>query len=234
MTTDSDTSIDLYAAVVSPAFARPGSGTPLRVPLVLAYKQCNSPNTTHVAPKLSPGAGTGDPACDPPVRESSLLTQGTVGQGSGFAKYRAIVGAAGPPDDSDIAIQVSATDVRNQSGGTDYTGQVALATQMSITDNSNGYDAQEGGTAQTNTFAFPITCVATGGAAGANCVATTTTDTLVPGFARENSRMVIRSLGTTLLDAGADGTLTPGTGACPPTCGSGDEKTFEIQGVFEP
>jgi hypothetical protein len=105
---------------------------------------------------------------------------------------------------------------------------------MSITDNSNGFDGQEGGTAQTTTFAFPITCTATGGGAGANCVTATTTDTLVPGFAKENSRMVIRSLSNVLLDAGADGTLTPGTGTCPPSCGSGDEKVFETQGLFQP
>jgi hypothetical protein len=233
--TDTDTAIDVYAAVVSPAFPRPASGTPLRVPLVQAYKACTSPNSTHVGPKLSPGPGAGDPACDPPVKESSLLTVGTAGAGSGFAKFRVLVGPSAPPDDSDISIQVSATDVREQAGGADYTGQVIFASQMSITDNSNGFDGQESGTVQNNTFAFPITCIATGsGTVGGNCSTTTTVDTLVPGFAKENSRMVIRSLANNLLDLGADGVLTPGSGTCPPTCGSGDEKVFETQGMFTP
>jgi hypothetical protein len=235
MASDTDTSIDVYAAISSPGFARPASATPLRVPLVQAYKACTSPNTTHVAPKLSPGPGSGDPACSPPVRESSLLTLGTLGAGSGFAKFRVIVGPPTPPDDSDISIQVNVTDVRNQSGGADYTGQVIFASQMSITDNSNGFDGQEAATVQDTTFAFPITCTMTPSTSvGATCATTTSTDTLVPGFAKEGSRMVIASLANNLLDLGADGVLTPGAGACPPTCGSGDEKVFETGGVFTP
>ncbi len=232
---DTDAAIDVYAAVVSAGFARPGSATPLRVPLVQAYQACTSPNSTHVGPKLSPGPGAGDPACDPPDKESSLLTVGTAGAGSGFAKFRVLVGPSTPPDDSDISIQVSSTDVRNQSGGADYTGQVIFASQMSITDNSNGFDGQESGTVQNSTFAFPITCTSTPSTTlGGNCATTTTTDTLVPGFAKENSRMVIRSLANNLLDLGADGVLTPPSGTCPPTCGSGDENVFETQGLFTP
>jgi hypothetical protein len=224
---DTDTSIDVYVAISSPAYARPATATPTRVPLVQAYKTCTSPNSSHVTPlNLA--------SCNPPVRESSLLTTGTAGQGSGFVKFRAIVGAPTPPDDSDVSIQVSATDVRNVSGGTDYTGQVLFASQISLTDSSNGFDGQEAATVQTFSFSFPVTCAGTPGTAGAICSTTTTMDTLSPGFAKEGSRGIFKMEANQLLDLGNDGSLTPGSGTCPYTCGSGDEKVFLTQGLFQP
>jgi hypothetical protein len=38
-------------SAASATHVRPGAATPLRVPLVMSYKQCNPPgNSTHVAP----------------------------------------------------------------------------------------------------------------------------------------------------------------------------------------
>jgi hypothetical protein len=58
----------------------------------------------------------------------------------------------------------------------------------------------------------------------------------MPGFAREGRRTVISTLAFTVLDAGNDGSITPGGAGetCPPTCGSGDERVFLREGVFTP
>ena len=37
-----------------------------------------------------------------------------------------------------------------------------------------------------------------------------------------------------LMDAGFDGSISPPSGVCPPTCGSGDERVFLRQGLFAP
>jgi CSLREA domain-containing protein len=209
-------------------YARPGSATPLRVPLVPAYADCTSPNTSHVAP-------LDYPACDPPAPMSALLEVGTLGQGSGFAKFNVVVGDPGTPaDEADIGINMSATDVRNASDDADYTGQVVLSTRMRITDSANGSSGQAQGTTQDAAFGIPVSCVATGGAAGATCSVMSTLDTLVPGIAKEGKLAVISALSLSVLDAGADGSIAPGSGTCPPTCGSGDESTFLSEGVFEP
>ena len=60
------------------------------------------------------------------------------------------------------------------------------------------------------------------------------TGTLVPNLAREGKRAVISALSIKLLDAGPDGVITPPSGSCPYTCGSGDEAVFLRQGLFTP
>jgi hypothetical protein len=217
-------------------YPRPNSATPFRVPLVTAFKQCTSPNSTHVTPLNLP-------SCTGPTLESSLLTMGTIGQGSGFLRYRALPGdGVVPPDDADINITVSITDVRCAVSavtgcvlvGDDYTGQVVAGSTIRITDLAHGVFGDDPGTVDAQ-LTFPASCVATGGTAGSTCSASTSADTLVPGIAQERKRSIIR-LGTVeIKDLGADGTMTPGGGAtCPPTCGSGDEKVYMREGVVAP
>jgi len=45
---------------------------------------------------------------------------------------------------------------------------------------------------------------------------------------------VLAAFSINVADAGRDGIITPASGACPPTCGSGDEQVFLRQGVFAP
>ena len=71
-------------------------------------------------------------------------------------------------------------------------------------------------------------------AGGSNCNLNTTSDTLLPNFARERSRAVISTHSLEILDLGPDDSITPPSGACPPNCGSGDESVFVRQGVFLP
>jgi hypothetical protein len=205
-------------------YPRPGSGSPLRVPLVPAFAKCTSPNSTH-APPLSFGS------CTPPALESGVLTTSTVGAGGGFARYDAIAGnPATVADEADVNIVASATDVRKQSDGTDYVGKLLLTTTIRVTDKQNG--PAESGSVQDATLSVPISCLATPETVGSNCNVTTTADTLLPGFATESKRTLMSMLSVNLKDAGPNGT---GYGAgCPPTCGDGDETVFMRQGVFAP
>ena len=228
-TSDTDTALDVYVAIADPLFPRPGGATPLRVSMVPAYKQCTSPNSTHVAP-------LDEPSCTPAVQESALLTTSTIGRGLASAYLYAIPGNTGTgADEADFSISASATDVLNKVGGTDYTGKVILTTQMRVTDHSNGYSGEEGGTVQDAQFSVPFDCVTTPEPAlGGSCSVTTTADTLLPNFVKETKRTIISTFSFNLLDAGADGSITPPSGACPLSCGSGDEKLFLTQGVFTP
>jgi hypothetical protein len=227
-------------AVFKPAppptpYPRPGSGSPLRVALVPSYAKCTAPNTTHITP-------LNRPSCNPPVQQSSLLTTSSVGKGGGFVRLDVFCngGASGevPPcsttagDQADVNIAATATDVRKRSDGTDYVGKVILNAAMRVTDQSNGAGAFSG-TVTDLQFGVPINCVGnTTSDLGSTCNLSTTTDTLVPGFAKEGKRMVVSALSVNLKDAGLDGSV--GGAGCPPTCGTGDESVYMDQGVFAP
>jgi hypothetical protein len=227
-------------------FSRPGTGSPLRVPLVPEYKKCTSGNRTHTSPLVFP-------SCDPPVQDSSILTMGTAGAGGGFARLDIFCNGGAPGelapcsttagDQEDVNISASVTDVRCVTGGTascvlagdDYTGQVIFTSNLRLTDLSNGIFADDPGTVQDFEFSFPTTCALNPlTTVGASCNVTTTMDALVPNLVKEKKRMVVSVLSFLVEDAGADGTITPVTGSCPPTCGSGDEKIYMRQGVFVP
>jgi hypothetical protein len=226
--TDTDSSLDVYVASTSPPFARPASATPFRVPLVPAYSLCSSPNSTHVAPLSTP-------ACTPPAEQSSQLTTSTIGRGSGFARLRTIVGdSSTPANEADVRIDAFVTDVLSRSNGLDYTGQTMLQVGLRITDRGSGSFQTTPATVEDTTFAVPLPCTAHAGAAGSSCEVDATVNSLVPGYVKEGALAVISVTSTRLLDAGADNSLTPPSGSCPPTCGSGDEATFLEQGVITP
>jgi serine protease AprX len=214
-------------------YPRPGSGTPLRVPLVPAFVACTEPNATHAEPLDSP-------SCTPPVLESTLLTTSKIGRGGGFARLDVIAGDPSTADDeADVRIFALATNVQNQSDGSDYDGKAILSTTIRITDRANGPAADQPATTEDARFSIPVDCIATGDPMlGGSCSVDTSTDTLVPGFAREGKRAVISAFSVELLDAGPDSSIDPSSDplglGCPPTCGSGDESVFLRQGVFVP
>jgi hypothetical protein len=218
--------------VVAVRHARPGSGTPLRVPLVNEYQQCTTPTTTHVAPLNLP-------SCDPPVRGSALLTNSHLGRGFGFALLRVLPGDPDTPaDEADVNVSARITDVLNAGGG-DYAGQVVLSSIVRISDAASGPGGDESGTVQDSQLAMPFQCTATANPQlGSSCTLGTTLDTLVPGYVKEGKRAVVSAFSFSVLDAGPDGDIDPvsdpvGLG-CPPTCGSGDEGTYLRQGVVTP
>jgi glucose/arabinose dehydrogenase/PKD repeat protein len=214
-------------------YPRPGGASPLHVPLVPEYQRCDAPNTQHVAPLDSP-------SCTPAVLESPLLTTSTVGRGNSRARLDVMPGIVSTEtDEADVRIRAMAADVLSNTTGTpDYTGNLILRTTMRITDRANGSSGAVPATSQDLQFSVPVNCVATATLGGSDCSIDTSSDALVPGFAREGKRAVISTLSMQMLDAGPDGLIAPSSDpfglGCPPTCGSGDEQVFLRQGVFAP
>jgi hypothetical protein len=211
-------------------YPRPGGGTPLRVPLVPAFKPCGGAkvDSTHAAPLSLP-------SCSAVEQSSALLTTSTVGNMVGYVRLDAV---AGNPftttDEANVNVSGSITDVRNTVGGSDYVEQVIFAIQTRFTDRANGSPAVLAGTTQGFEFGIPVTCVPnSSNSIGSTCSFSSSYDSLVPGSAREGKRSVITSTAIKVKDAGPDHNADPGS-ACPPTCGTGDERTFLDQGVFLP
>jgi hypothetical protein len=251
----------LALTVVTAAWAthaRPGSGTPDRVPLVSSYKACAAPNSSHVLPLPLP-------SCNPPVLNSDLLTVRNVGSASGFIKLRVfcVPPETTPPctpgdgqEEEDIALDSFGSDVQCRTAGpsctgpgADYTGGLLGTSSIRITDHSGGTPALACANATGAPPCTPVTtidtdfsvpsngavdpspCVATGGAAGSNCNFSSTINSQVPGAVKEQQAGTVSIFGFKIKDLGPDGSLG---GACPPVCGTGDEKTFTEQGLFLP
>ncbi len=228
---DTDAVQDLYSVFPGPAgYPRPGGATPIRVPLLPAFTQCTNPNSMHVPPLDAP-------SCSPPVQESPFVTTSPAGRGNATLRLDVVVGnPATPEDEADIRIFLSTTDIRTPGQQTtDYLGKLLFTTELRITDRANGTFETTPATVQDARFQVPINCAFTEDqAVGATCNLNLTTDVLVPGFAKEGKRAVISALDIGVLDAGADGVVVPGSGGCPPTCGTGDENRFLRPGVFTP
>jgi hypothetical protein len=153
-------------------------------------------------------------------------------------KLDVIVGAAGPPDDSDVAISASISDVRCKAGttacgnantadGADYTGQLQGNATIRITDHWNAVAPGGGPDAATVVdipFPVPATCANTASAAeGGLCTAATSANAVVPGAVKDAKRANIEVGQINITDGGADGqnATTPNT-------------VFEVQGIFIP
>jgi uncharacterized repeat protein (TIGR01451 family) len=212
-------------------YARPGSATPLRVPLVHAYQQCTSNNSTHASPLNLP-------SCTPAVTQSSTLRTGTGGLGAGAVKFSVISGNAGTPEDeADIALTANLSDVRKPDN-TDYVGPVIVSALYRATDQSNDVDSAAAGTVIDYELAAPMNCTATAGSGGSNCTLSTTVDTMLPDAVLETRRAILSINNVFVRDAGPNTTIAPnedpyGLG-CPPVCGDGDEQLFMRQGIFAP
>ena len=130
-----------------PGYPRPVAASPLRASLVPAYAGCAAPNRTH-GPPLAFGS------CNPPAKVSSHLTVGTpdangaAANSVGFLKMRVAPGAPGPPNDTQVWIDYSISDVRcdgttttcgnaNNAGGADYTGELEGRFTLRSTDKHN-------------------------------------------------------------------------------------------------
>jgi hypothetical protein len=240
---DTDGRIDIYAnnQALSPGYARPKGASPATFALVPAYQECTTPNNAHGAP-LSYGS------CGPPTQESGVLTVGTPDAnlrpaGSiSSVKLRAVVGASGPPDDSNVQVSITVRDALCRAtnaacaGGplSEYTGQVLVSLGLRLTDRYNGSPPVESATVQNLDIKVPVQCVATPAATqeGGLCQAVATVNSLYPGAVLDGRRAVWEVRDIRVLDAGPDGT---GYGAgCPPTCGDGDETVFMRPGLFTP
>jgi hypothetical protein len=131
-------------------------------------------------------------------------------------------------DEADLAVQLSATDVRSIQGGGDYTPSagtdVTLVERLRLSDAFNGPSQNDAGTA--NDFDFPVgaDCAATPDpAVGSTCSVSTSADAVTPGSIREGREMVLQSFRLRLNDSGANGTR-----------GDADDRAFAQQGVYVP
>jgi Tol biopolymer transport system component len=214
-------------------FARPKGASPFRASLVPAYQPCVVATREHGPPLAFP-------SCNPPVQESSYLTVGTPDANGppansvGSLRYGVQAGVPGPPDDSDVNIAFSYSDVRCRigistcAGGSlsDYTGEVEVSTDMRISDRNNAVapdGGSESGTVNDLPFTFTVPCVATLTSDGGRCTMYTTANALSPGFARDTKRTLIELSNVRVMDGGSDGQV-----ATPPN------GLFAVQGIFVP
>jgi hypothetical protein len=198
-------------------YPHPKGATPLFAPLVIAYKECTSPNSQHGAP-LSYGS------CVPPSQASDQLTVGSPdanGQAAnsiGSVRYAVVPG--------DVQINFSMTDVRKKSDLSDYTGELQVNQSLRITDRDNGPDPTDPDPGTTEDIGFPVTaqCTATASTTiGSTCAVSTTADSVVPGSVTAGKRAIWQLGQVRVFDGGSDGDV-----------GTAPNTLFATQGVFVP
>ena len=200
---------------IVPNHPRPQGATPIRASLVPAYAQCTASNRMHGPPLAFA-------SCNPPAPRSTQLTVGTPdangakANSNGFVRFDVAVGDPGtPPDEADVILRVSITDVRRQSGLADYTGQLQASTGIRITDRDNAAPSGSPvGTAQDGIFAWTVPCAATPATTiGSTCSGTTSADAVTPGVIKEGMRAVWQLGAIQVFDGGPDGvaSTTPNT-----------------------
>ena len=193
------------------AYPRPRGATPLRVPLVVAYKPCTAPNRAHAAPLAFD-------SCSPPQQSSAQLTVGTPdanGQAPhlvGSIRYAVQPGdPATTADEANVVIDVKIDDVRRRSDLADYTGEVLANHTLRITDRHNGSGQNEPGTMVEHDFPVLTPCHGTADPArGADCSVTTTANSIVPGAIKEGKRTIWQLGQVNVLDGQSDLFLTQG------------------------
>jgi hypothetical protein len=130
-----------------------------------------------------------------------------------------------PPDEADVALSASSTDVRLAPGLGDYDGELEARVALQITDRASGPGADEPATGQTIDYRFAVPCQTTiSTTVGSTCSVATTADTLVPGTVRGGVRSIWQLGQVRLFDGGSDGVAST----------TGDNTLFETEGVFAP
>jgi hypothetical protein len=229
---------------------RPAAGAAFRVPTVISFKPCTTPNRTHASPLTAP-------SCNPPVQTSDWLTVGTPdangfnASSGGFVKVNVCPngttasGACSTPPGMtipDVRLEGSVTDVRCRVGGptqagceggalSDYVGQTQTTATLRITDHHNS--TTPGGTGDTATvvdvpFSFSAQCSvnATGGSAtaiGGSCKVLTSANTVAPGYFISGKRANVEINQFKVFDGGQTG-----------SAGAANATLFSAQGLFIP
>ena len=174
------------------------------MPLVPAAKPCTSPNRTH-GPPLAFGS------CNPPQSGSSYLTAG-VGDGSpalarstGSVRLDVQLGAPGPPEDSDVTIRFSLTNVMRASDLSEYTGELRSEMTVRGTDR-DGLGFAPHSTSTDVPFGFAIPCTPTPDSSldASSCVSFTSVNAVIPGAAKDTNRAVWALDALRVYDGGPD------------------------------
>jgi hypothetical protein len=148
------------------------------------------------------------------------------------------IGAAGPPDDSDVRIVTSITDVRcrtalvlcgpaNALAGPDYTGELQASFQLRVTDRFSGSSpggGSDAATVQDTEFHFTVPCSSSAGATiGSTCAIVTSANAALPGIVLDAKRTLWEVGEVSLLDGGSDGLAA-----------TADNMLFMHKGIFVP
>jgi hypothetical protein len=227
----------VVAQFASAGHIRPKQAGVFKVPLVPAFNACTAPNRNHGPPLAFP-------SCNPPVHSSNSITvgepsnNGAGANSEGFVKLTVDPGVPGPPEDSDVLIVSSGTDVRCKGGttacgsanavdGADCTGELQGNATIRISDHWNAVAAGGGPDPATVVdIPFPVdaSCVATANTGiGGTCSANTSANATVPGAVKDTKRAVVEIGQITVSDGGTDGLVATLPNA-----------PFARQGIFIP
>jgi hypothetical protein len=143
----------------------------------------------------------------------------------GAVVFNAVPGdPLGAPDEADVTLNASITDVRRAGDLADYTGQLEAVVNLRVTDRINGTLANEGGTVADIPLSFTVPCAETPvGDVGATCATTTSVDAITPGFVHEDARSLWELGQVMLMDGGPDGLAA-----------TANNSPFAVQGLFAP
>jgi TolB protein len=224
---------------VSDGHARPRGATPLRVSLAPAFAPCTATNRMH-GPPLSFGS------CAPPSALSPNITigspdsndsQGGAANALMSVRLDVIVGSPGPPNDSDVRVAGSMTDIRcraalstcgaaNGTGTADYTGEMQIVLPFRITDRWSASVPGGGENHATGqlTITAPVGCQSTSSTSiGGSCAVTTSIAALVGAPWPDGKRTVMELDQLFVRDGGPDG-----------SAGTADNSVFAKQAVYIP
>jgi TolB protein len=204
-------------------YPRMKGASPLEVFFVPAYEPCTASNRTHGPPLAFP-------SCAPPVR-TSVTTIGTADsngqptQAIGKARFGVLAGTPGGPDDADVTVDVSQTDVRLGGDFSDYQGEMDLRVPVRITDKWNGNGSDASATVTDLPLRITVPCRWTDlGNIGAECQISTTIEAVYPNAVRESKRSVWEFGRIELYNGGPDRVASTAPG----------NRLFAVQGVFVP
>ena len=198
-------------------YIRPKGATPIYTSFVTAFRPCTSSNRQH-------GPPLAHPSCNPPVPESPNLAVSageTQLRSVGSLRARVLTGATGEPDDTDVQLTFSLTNVMKASDFSEYSGEVGVRIPSRVTDKE--------GAASSTTQHFPLSwsvpCAPTPDPAIASaCTLDTTLDAVLPGAAAEGTRATWAFDAVEVHDGGPDANADT----------LGDNSPFLRQGVFVP
>jgi PKD repeat protein len=213
-----------YTATFTSSYARPRAANQVRVSLVPAFRECGSPDATH-GPPLE------EPSCRAPAQTSANTTVGTPDangkppRSTGQAQLSVLLGdPSTAPNEADVRIKVTITDVLDRLRGDDYyVGDLQAQVPIEITDRRNGTSLADSGTVTEFPLSVDMPCTPDFDIGGSTCRAVTTVNALIPGSIIERKRAVSALGQVQVFDGGEDGDLsTP------------DNELFATQGLFVP
>ncbi len=164
--TESDT-VSMYRRLDTRGYVRPKSAAHVRVPLVPAFRRCDSPDRVHGPPLDSP-------SCSQPRLVSTQLTL--------EAEATGVVSLKARP--SDVALRVNLTDVRRAGDSSAYAGSLEARVDIRVTDGQPFGGAVSPTTTSDIPYSVPVGCAA------GRCSVATSADALVPDTIREGWRTV--------------------------------------------